>query len=43
MSTGDQKPSEVDENKQLVDLTTEDIKEMCENQLWEDTLREMGF
>jgi hypothetical protein len=30
-------------NKQLVDLTNEDIKEMCENQLWEDTLREMGF
>lgn len=30
-------------NKQLVDLTNDDIKEMCENQLWEDTLREMGF
>lgn len=30
-------------NKKLVDLTNDDIKEMCENQLWEDTLREMGF
>lgn len=30
-------------NKKLVDLTNDDIKEMCENQLWEDTLRDMGF
>ena len=27
----------------LVDLTNDDIKEMCENQLWEDTMRDMGF
>ena len=30
-------------DKRLVDLTNNDIKEMCENQLWEDTLRDMGF
>jgi hypothetical protein len=30
-------------NKKLVDLTDDDIKEMCKNQLWEDTMREMGF
>ena len=30
-------------NKKLVDLTNDDIKEMCENQLWEDTVRDMGF
>jgi hypothetical protein len=30
-------------NKKLVDLTNDDIKEMCENQLWEDTRRDMGF
>ena len=30
-------------NKKLVDLTNGDIKEMCENQLWEDTMRDMGF
>ena len=30
-------------NKKLVDLTNGDIKEMCENQLWEDTVRDMGF
>ena len=30
-------------NKKLVDLTNDDIKEMCENQLWEDTMRDMGF
>jgi UDP-glucose 4-epimerase len=30
-------------DKQLVNLTNEDIKEMCENQLWEDTMRDMGF
>ena len=30
-------------NKKLVDLTNGDIKEMCENQLWKDTVRDMGF
>ena len=30
-------------DKKLVDLTNDDIKAMCENQLWEDTMREMGF
>ncbi len=30
-------------SKKLVDLTNEEIKEMCENQLWEDSLRDMGF
>jgi hypothetical protein len=30
-------------DKKLVDLTNNDIKAMCENQLWEDTMREMGF
>ncbi len=30
-------------DKNLVDLTNDDIKEMCENQLWEDSLRDMGF
>ncbi len=30
-------------NKKLVDLTNDDIKQMCENQLWEDTMRDMGF
>jgi hypothetical protein len=29
--------------KNLVDLTNDDIKEMCENQLWEDSMRDMGF
>ena len=29
--------------KHLVDLTNEDIQEMCENQLWEDTVRDLGF
>jgi len=29
--------------KHLVDVTNEDIKEMCENQLWEDTVRDMGL
>ena len=29
--------------KHLVELTNEDIQEMCENQLWEDTVRDMGF
>jgi hypothetical protein len=27
----------------LVALTNEEIKEMCENQFWEDTVRDMGF
>ena len=30
-------------DKKLVDLTNDDIKAMCEIQLWEDTMREMGF
>ena len=30
-------------DKKLVDLTNDDIKAMCENQLWEDTMRETGF
>jgi hypothetical protein len=30
-------------DKKLVDLTNDDIKAMCENQLWEDTMRERGF
>jgi UDP-glucose 4-epimerase len=29
--------------RHLVDLTNEDIQAMCENQLWEDTVRDMGF
>ena len=29
--------------QQLVDFTTEDIQAMCEHQLWEDTVREMGL
>ena len=29
--------------KHLVDVTNEDIQAMCENQLWEDTMRDMGF
>jgi len=29
--------------KKLVDLTDDEIKAMCENQLWEDTVRDMGF
>ncbi len=29
--------------KKLVDLTSDEIKEMCENQLWEDSMRDMGF
>jgi hypothetical protein len=29
-------------DKKLVDLTNDDIKAI-ENQLWEDTMREMGF
>ena len=30
-------------NKKLVDLTNDEMKDMCENQLWEDTLRDRGF
>jgi hypothetical protein len=29
--------------KKLVDCTNEEIQDMCENQLWEDTVREMGL
>jgi hypothetical protein len=29
--------------KQLVELTHDEIKDMCENQLWEDTVRDLGF
>ena len=29
--------------KKLVDLMDDEIKVMCENQLWEDTVRDMGF
>jgi UDP-glucose 4-epimerase len=29
--------------KKLVDLMDDEIKAMCENQLWEDTVRDMGF
>ena len=29
--------------KKLVDFTHEEIQDMCENQLWEDTVREMGL
>ena len=29
--------------KKLVDLTNDEIKDMCENQLWEDTVRDMGW
>lgn len=29
--------------KKLVDLTNDEIKALCENQLWEDTVRDMGF
>jgi len=29
--------------KKLVDLTNDEIKDMCENQLWEDTVRDLGF
>ena len=29
--------------KTLVDFTNDDIKDMCENQLWEDTVRDMGL
>ena len=30
-------------NKKLVDLTNDEMKDMFENQLWEDTLRDRGF
>ena len=30
-------------DKKLVDLTNAEIKEMCENQLWEDTMKDIGF
>ena len=29
--------------KKLVELTTDEIQDMCENQLWEDTVRDLGF
>jgi hypothetical protein len=29
--------------KKLVELTNDEIKDMCENQLWEDTVRDLGF
>jgi UDP-glucose 4-epimerase len=29
--------------KKLVDVTNDEIKDMCENQLWEDTVRDMGL
>jgi len=29
--------------KKLVDVTNDEIKDMCENQLWEDTMRDMGL
>ena len=29
--------------KKLVDFTNKEMKDMCENQLWEDTVREMGL
>jgi hypothetical protein len=29
--------------KQLVEFTHDEIKDMCENQLWEDTVRDMGL
>lgn len=30
-------------DKQLVELTNDEIKALCENQLWENTVRDMGF
>jgi len=30
-------------DKKLVAFTNEEMKDMCENQLWEDTGREMGL
>jgi len=29
--------------KKLVELTNDEMKAMCENQLWKDTVREMGL
>src|SRR5215467_9212833 len=29
--------------KKRVDLTNDEMKDMCENQLWEDTVRDMGL
>jgi hypothetical protein len=29
--------------KKLVELTNDEIKDTCENQLWEDTVRDLGF
>ena len=29
--------------KQLVDLTNDEIQSMCENQLWEETVRDLGL
>ena len=29
--------------QKLVDFTNDEIKDMCENQLWEDTVRDMGL
>ena len=29
--------------KKLVDCTNDEIQAMCENQLWEDTVRDLGF
>jgi SRSO17 transposase len=29
--------------KQLVDFTNDEIQSMCENQLWEETVRDLGL
>jgi SRSO17 transposase len=29
--------------KKLVDCTNDEIKDLCENQLWEDTVRDLGL
>jgi len=29
--------------KELVAFTNDEMKDMCENQLWEDTVRDMGL
>jgi len=29
--------------KQLVDFTHDEIQSMCENQLWEETVRDLGW
>jgi len=29
--------------KKLVDFTNDEIKDVCENQLWEDTVRDLGL